>query len=56
MSGDGKKEAGNGYLDPVAAYPAHMAPNGLLFYTGSQFPQKYKNGAFIAFMVLRQGS
>ncbi len=47
--GDGKKEAGNGYLDPVAAYPAHMAPNGLLFYTGSQFPQKYKNGAFIAF-------
>jgi glucose/arabinose dehydrogenase len=26
-----------------------MAPNGLLFYTGNQFPEKYKNGAFIAF-------
>jgi len=47
--GDGKKEAGNGYIDPVAAYPAHMAPNGLLFYTGNMFPEKYKNGAFIAF-------
>ncbi|PBQ31109.1 sorbosone dehydrogenase [Sphingobacteriaceae bacterium] len=47
--GDGKKEVGNEYIDPVAAYPAHMAPNGLLFYTGSMFPEKYKNGAFIAF-------
>lgn len=47
--GDGKKEAGSEYIDPVAAYPAHMAPNGLLFYTGDQFPAKYKNGAFIAF-------
>jgi glucose/arabinose dehydrogenase len=26
-----------------------MAPNDLLFYTGSQFPQQYRNGAFIAF-------
>ena len=26
-----------------------MAPNALLFYTGNQFPEKYKNGAFIAF-------
>ena len=26
-----------------------MAPNGLLFYTGNQFPEKYKNGALIAF-------
>jgi len=33
----------------VAQYPGHMAPNGLLFYTGNQFPAKYKNGAFIAF-------
>lgn len=47
--GDGKKEAGNEYIDPVAAYPAHMAPNALLFYTGDKFPAKYKNGAFIAF-------
>ncbi|PWK78818.1 glucose/arabinose dehydrogenase [Mucilaginibacter oryzae] len=47
--GDGKKEGGQGAIDPVAAYPGHLAPNGLLFYTGDQFPAKYKNGAFIAF-------
>lgn len=47
--GDGKKEADPKYLNPVAAYPGHFAPDGLLFYTGNQFPEKYKNGAFIAF-------
>jgi glucose/arabinose dehydrogenase len=47
--GDGKKEADPKFIDPVAAYPGHLAPDGLLFYTGSQFPAKYKNGAFIAF-------
>lgn len=31
------------------AFPAHTAPNDLLFYTGDMFPEKYKNGAFIAF-------
>lgn len=33
----------------ILQFPGHLAPNGLLFYTGSQFPAKYKNGAFIAF-------
>jgi glucose/arabinose dehydrogenase len=47
--GDGKKEADSKYIDPVAAYPGHMAPDGLLFYTGKMFPERYKNGAFIAF-------
>jgi mono/diheme cytochrome c family protein len=47
--GDGKNEGSAEYIDPVAAYPAHMAPNDILFYTGNQFPAKYKNGAFIAF-------
>ncbi|MDR0792941.1 MAG: PQQ-dependent sugar dehydrogenase, partial [Chitinophagaceae bacterium] len=47
--GDGKKTAGEKAIDPAAAYPGHMAPDGLLFYTGNQFPEKYKNGAFIAF-------
>jgi len=47
--GDGKKEADAKFIDPVAAYPGHMAPDGLLFYTGNQFPEKYKNGAFISF-------
>lgn len=47
--GDGKKEGGKDAIDPVAAYPGHMAPDGLLFYTGNMFPEKYRNGAFIAF-------
>jgi glucose/arabinose dehydrogenase len=47
--GDGKKSVDDKYIDPVAAYPGHLAPDGLLFYTGNQFPEKYKNGAFIAF-------
>ncbi|QHS59016.1 sorbosone dehydrogenase [Chitinophaga agri] len=47
--GDGKKTGGENAEDPVVAFPAHMAPNGLLFYTGTQFPEKYRNGAFIAF-------
>lgn len=34
---------------PVVAFPGHMAPNGLLFYTGTQFPERYRNGAFVAF-------
>lgn len=47
--GDGKKGADPKYINPVAAYPGHYAPDGLLFYTGKQFPARYKNGAFIAF-------
>ena len=47
--GNGKKEGGQNAINPVAAYPGHLAPDGLLFYTGDMFPEKYKNGAFIAF-------
>ncbi|MBP6758760.1 MAG: PQQ-dependent sugar dehydrogenase [Flavobacterium sp.] len=47
--GDGKKEGSSQYLDPVVAFPGHLAPNALLFYTGKQFPARFKNGAFIAF-------
>lgn len=48
--GDGKKTTGcDDKEKPIYAFPAHWAPNGLLFYTGSQFPEKYRNGAFIAF-------
>jgi glucose/arabinose dehydrogenase len=35
--------------DPIMAFPGHIAPNDLLFYTGKMFPEKYQNGAFIAF-------
>jgi glucose/arabinose dehydrogenase len=34
---------------PIAVYPPHWAPVALTFYTGTQFPQKYRGGAFIAF-------
>jgi glucose/arabinose dehydrogenase len=48
--GDGKKEPDAGkYPAPLVGFPAHWAPNDLLFYTGKQFPAKYLNGAFIAF-------
>jgi glucose/arabinose dehydrogenase len=47
--GDGKKEADPSFINPVVAFPGHLAPNALLFYTGNQFPEKYKNGAFVAF-------
>lgn len=35
--------------DPIMAFPGHLAPNDLLFYTGDMFPERYKDGAFIAF-------
>jgi glucose/arabinose dehydrogenase len=46
--GDGEKEA-PGYVNPLLGLPAHWAPNDLLFYSGDQFPERYKQGAFIAF-------
>jgi len=48
--GDGKKLATDkSFINPLASFPAHWAPNDLLFYQGDQFPARYKNGAFIAF-------
>ena len=48
--GDGKKvEQCAQKKEPIATFPGHWAPNALFFYTGSNFPAKYKNGAFIAF-------
>lgn len=34
---------------PLIGFPGHWAPNDLLFYTGDQFPERYRHGAFIAF-------
>jgi glucose/arabinose dehydrogenase len=34
---------------PLATFGAHWAPNGMTFYTGSQFPARYRGGAFVAF-------
>jgi glucose/arabinose dehydrogenase len=38
-----------GMGQPLIGFPGHWAPNALLFYTGNMFPEKYRNGAFIAF-------
>jgi glucose/arabinose dehydrogenase len=37
------------YEKPIATFPAHNAPVGLMFYTGTQFPAEYRNGAFVVF-------
>jgi glucose/arabinose dehydrogenase len=34
---------------PVLAFPGHWAPESLVFYTGTQFPARYRGGAFVAF-------
>jgi len=34
---------------PVAGFAAHWAPNDVVIYPGGSFPERYRNGAFIAF-------
>jgi glucose/arabinose dehydrogenase len=34
---------------PLLAFPGHWGPDGLLFYQGTQFPARYRNGVFITF-------
>jgi glucose/arabinose dehydrogenase len=34
---------------PIAAFPAHWAPNGMAHYDQTQFPARYRDGVFIAF-------
>ena len=49
--GDGGKKVGPcaAKTGPVAAYPAHWAPNALAFYDKQAFPARYRNGLFVAF-------
>ncbi len=49
--GDGGKAVGDcdKAEPPVAAYPAHWAPNDLKIYKSEDFPAGYRGGAFIAF-------
>jgi len=53
--GDGHLASGANGIDcaksnqPLVTFGAHWAPNGLHFYTGKQFPDHYRNGAFVAF-------
>ncbi len=48
--GDGKTagECAN-KAPPVAAFPAHWAPNDVAIYNGTQFPAAWRGGAFVAF-------
>ncbi len=49
--GDGGKAVGDcaRKLAPVVDFSAHWAPNDLVFYEGSLFPARYREGFFIAF-------
>ena len=49
--GDGGKSVGvcASKMAPLAAFPAHWAPNGMALYDKKQFPARYRGGVFIAF-------
>lgn len=52
--GNGQLVSGSGfncatYNQPLATFGGHWAPNGMHFYSGNQFPERYRNGVFIAF-------
>lgn len=49
--GDGGKKVGPcaAKSAPIAAFPAHWAPNAMVRYDQQQFPARYHNGVFIAF-------
>ncbi|SFU87056.1 c-type cytochrome [Pseudoduganella namucuonensis] len=44
----GKGRACEQYVAPVAKLGPHVAPLGLAFYTGTRFPQQYRNNLFVA--------
>ncbi len=44
----GKGKACADFTPPVWRFKAHMAPLGMRFYTGNQFPARYKNQLFVA--------
>jgi glucose/arabinose dehydrogenase len=52
--GNGQLVSGGGFNcasfnQPLVNFGAHWAPNGMVFYTGRQFPAKYRGGLFVAF-------
>ena len=48
--GDGKIIGRASKFDvPVIGFPGHWAPMDVMFYQGNQFPERYKQGAFVAF-------
>ncbi|MFO1514412.1 MAG: PQQ-dependent sugar dehydrogenase [Verrucomicrobiota bacterium] len=50
FGGDNRKRDDNPLYDkPVIAFPAHWAPLQMALYNGTQFPEKYRGGMFVAF-------
>jgi len=49
--GDGGQKVGPcaNKTAPIAAFPAHWAPNAMVLYDQRQFPPRYRHGVFIAF-------
>jgi glucose/arabinose dehydrogenase len=52
--GDGLKTSGGGidcasFNQPLTTFGAHWSPLAMLFYTGTQYPAHYRNGAFVVF-------
>jgi glucose/arabinose dehydrogenase/mono/diheme cytochrome c family protein len=49
--GDGGKAIGvcANKIAPIAAFPAHWAPNAMVLYDKKQFPARYRGGVFLAF-------
>jgi glucose/arabinose dehydrogenase len=48
--GDNRKRDDNpAFAKPVVAFPAHWAPIQMSYYDGTQFPERYRGGMFIAF-------
>lgn len=44
-----EKDRGNtDFVEPEWEYQAHVAPLGMMFYQGEQFPAEYKNSIFVA--------
>ena len=46
--GDMIPSVGKEFVDPIAELGAHVAPLGIAFYDGQEFPEKYHNSVFIA--------
>jgi len=50
FGGDNRKRVDQDPYDkPLVAFPAHWAPIQMTLYNGTQFPAKYRGGAFVAF-------
>ena len=50
FGGDNVKRDNNPLLaQPIIAFPAHWAPLQMALYNGTQFPEKYHGGMFVAF-------